>query len=130
MNAALKQLRKGFQDDINISKVLITLKRSPMTTDPITGDQVRDPEGVKTEHENYGRITHERSNPPHNRETPAGLSTNLNRMLMNDWLNMPYEFDVFDWEGKTWEVGPVDPIIKFGGVVGYQSPLKEANEIT
>lgn len=126
---SLKQVRKGFKKVIAVSKHLITMNRFPVTTDPITGKQVPDPTGVKKAHSIYCRITHERGQVPDDRETPAGISTNLGRMIMADWLNIFYEHDTFTWESKEWEAGPVDPVIQFGGVVGYQAPLKEAQNV-
>jgi hypothetical protein len=126
MNASLKQVRDGFKRIIAVSRVLIILERFPVTENPITGDPVSDPSGTKTEHPIYCRITHEKSQVPDDKETPAGLSTNLGRMIMSDWQNIPVEHDAFTWEGKGWEVGPVDLVIQFGGTIGYQAPLKEA----
>jgi len=101
-----------------------------MTTDPIGGGQVPDPTGTVTTEDIYCRITHERSTVPQDTTTPAGLSTNLQRMIMADWNNEPTAGDLFEWNGHQWEVGPVDPVMQFGGVVGYQAPLKEAYAAT
>jgi hypothetical protein len=101
-----------------------------MKTDPITGGQIIDPFGVLTEHAIYCRITHERSIVAQNEPTPAGQSTNLQRMILTDNKNVPQEYDIFEWKNKVFEIGPVDPIIKFGGTVGYQAPLQEADTET
>jgi len=122
----LKQAREGFKRNIAVNRSRITLTRQPTTTDPITGEQVADPTGTATTHTIYCRITHERSQVPENEANPAGLSTNLQRMIMTDWENIPQENDTFTWNEIGWEVGPVDPVIQFGGIIGYQAPLQEA----
>lgn len=124
--AVLRQLRNGYKRDVDVDRVSIILKRFPLTTDPITGEQVQDPTGTKTEHKITCRIPHEKSQVPDDEENAAGLSTNLSRMIMADWENEFQEHDTFSFIGKGWEIGPVDTIRQFGGITGYQAPLKEA----
>lgn len=126
MRNNLKQLRKGFQAAINLNKSRIVLMRFPTMTDPITGETVRNQAGTKTSYPIYARIAHEREQVPINMETPAGLSTNLSRFIITDYNQAPVEHDTFTWQGKDWEVGPVDEVVIFGSVIGYQAPLKEA----
>jgi len=130
MNHQLKQARKGYKKNIAVNRTKITLARQPMTIDPITGDLVPDPTGTATTEDIYCRITHERAQVPQDESNPAGLSTNLQRMIMCDWQNKPSAGDLFDWNGHQWEVGQVDPIIQFSGTIGYQAPLQEAYEST
>jgi len=130
MNAQLKQARTGFKKNVAVNRSRITLTRQPMTTDPITGELVPDPTGTATTEDIYCRITHERSIVPQDTSNSAGLSTNLQRMIMADWENEPTAGDLFDWNGHQWEVGPVDLVVQFGGTVGYQAPLKEAYATT
>jgi hypothetical protein len=125
-NAQLKQTRDAQRKIIRENPSRITLSRQPTTTDPITGETVQDPTGTPTTHSIWCRITHERRMVADNEQNPAGLSTNLQRMIMTDWENIPQENDTFTWNGRGYQVGPVDPIWKFGGIVGYQAPLMEA----
>lgn len=122
----LKQSRAGFTENVNQNRSKITTTRQPVTTDPITGDTVPDPTGTQTTHTLYCRITHERAQVPDDTENPAGLSTNLQRMLMSDWKNVPVEHDTFTIDLGTFEIGPVDQIYLYGGIIGYQAPLQES----
>ena len=122
----IKQIRFGIKKAIDQNRVRVTLNRFPLVTNPITGEQVRNPAGTKTTHDIYGRIAHEASRVPDDRLTPAGMSTTLSRVLIVDADTTIIEHDTFTWNGGSWEVGPVDPV-KMGGVtVAYQSILQEA----
>jgi len=122
----LKQIRKGIKNAVAINRERITLQRAPLITNPITGEQVRNPAGAKTSHSIYARIAHEKKVAPDDRPTPAGESTNLSRFILVEPQYTIVEHDTFTWQGKEWEVGPVDPVIIKGHVIEYQAPLKEA----
>jgi len=127
MSPELHQARNGFKRLISENGSRVTLMRQPLVVDPNDPSKlVPDPVGVMTEHSIYCRITHERGIVAQDTLNPAGLSTNLQRMIMSDWQNIPHQYDIFEWNDYTFEIGPVDPIYKFGGIVGYQAPLKEA----
>jgi len=122
----ITQIKSGIKKAIAQNRFRVILKRFPTMTDPITGETIRNQAGTKTSHPIYCRIAHERAQVPANNETPAGLSTNLNRFIITDHNQSPVEHDTFTWQGKDWEVGPVDPVRIKGQVIEYQAPLKEA----
>jgi hypothetical protein len=103
---------------------MITLSRRPWIDDGY-GEQTLDVDGTPTSHRVKCRIFHERSQIPDDNETPAGISTNLQRAIMTDYKNIIKEHDTFTWIGSEWEIGPVDTVVQFGGTVGYQAPLRE-----
>jgi hypothetical protein len=105
---------------------MITITRPATKTDPITGETIPDSLGVPTEVKLLCRLPHERGQVPDMSNAPSGFSTNLERMALFDWQNVPIEGDQFTAIGKGWRIGPVDTIRYAGGVKGYQAPLKEA----
>ena len=118
MTPLLKQARKGLQIVINQNKQTLTLD---LESDPA------DPWGTTTNKTFTGRISHERriNNLENN---PSGMSTDLSYFLIVD-----YKVDylirgniITDSDGKKWKLGAVDPLKRFGGILGYQSPLEEA----
>lgn len=142
---------------VNRSRLIQTYY--PTTTDPITGETVADPEATPRAETIYCRIAHERRQVPDDTMNPAGMSTNLGRMILTDYRNIPREDAIIGckdctirvttdddtrvtttddirvlqdaepglpWSTYTFQVGPVDPIWKHGGIVGYQAPLREA----
>jgi hypothetical protein len=56
------------------------------------------------------------------------MSTNLQRFILADYQADIKHVDVFEAIGRSWKIGPVDPLKKFGGVIGYQAPLTDAAE--
>jgi hypothetical protein len=126
MNPFLKQARNGVKKVINESPENILIIRQPMTNDGF-GNQVPDPFGTPTEHNYKVRISHERGNPSILTDTSAGMSTNLQRFIMADYQADIEYGDVFEAIGRSWKIGPVDPLKKFGGIIGYQAPLTDAS---
>jgi hypothetical protein len=127
MNPLLKQARDGVKKVINESPENILIVRQPMTPDGF-GGQVPDPFGTATEHNYKVRISHERGNPSILTDTSAGMSTNLQRFILADYQADIKHGDVFEAIERSWKIGPVDPLKKFGGVIGYQAPLTDAVE--
>jgi hypothetical protein len=126
VNQLLKQARNGVKKVINESPENILIVRQPMTDDGF-GNQVPDPFGTPTEHNYKVRISHERGNPSILTDTSAGMSTNLQRFIMADYQADIEYGDVFEAIGRSWKIGPVDPLKKFGGIIGYQAPLTDAS---
>lgn len=126
MTPELRQARAGQKKLIAENRSYLVQTYQPTTTDPITGDQVPNPAATAVTENIYCRIMHERAQVPTDTQNPAGMSTNLNRMIMTDWENVPRYGATIAWESLTFEIGPVDPIYKYGGLVGYQAPLTEA----
>ena len=124
---ALKQVRKGIIEDINRSpEVIITFRRpfvdngfGQLVPDPTASQVAQDP--IKC------RISHERKNIDLNGPGPAGFSTNLERYILTDYKTQIFEADTFEAIGREFKIGVVDVLKQFGGVVGYQALLIDAN---
>jgi hypothetical protein len=125
-NSYLSAARKAFTSRVNLNPSRLTLTRQATTTDPITGNDVQDPSGNYTYPIVTARIQHERATVPENEDSPAGLSSDLERMIMSDYKNEIKTDDVFTWQGLKFKIGKVDPVYQYSGLVGYQAPLIEA----
>ena len=90
------------------------------------GVLVDNPADAGTEVKIKYRVFHEKAGPNGDKESPAGLSTNLSRAIMTDYKNVPQVNAVITYESKKFRIGRVDPLKKFGGIYGYQAPLIEA----
>jgi hypothetical protein len=125
VNQKLAQLRAGVKKQIAENPTSIIILRQPMIDDGY-GGQCLDPFGTPTEVILKVRISHEQKGPFNLEGADAGLSTGLGRYIQTDHLADIREGDVFDAIGKTWRVGPVDELQKFGGVHSKQAPLIES----
>lgn len=123
----LAHARRAVKALINESPESIIIQRQPMADDGF-GGQVPDPFADPVTVNLKVRISHERSQPASLDSTSAGLSTNLQRFIMTDHKADIQAGDVFEALGRSWRVGPIDPLMKFGGVTGYQAPLMDAAE--
>ena len=119
MNMLLKQARKGFKAMIDENRQVLIVT--------IPGDPT-DPWSVTTTQDFTGRIAHEQKGPFNLEAGTTGMSTDLSR-----FLSIEHDVDylaigqiITDANGKDWKLGAVDPLPRFGGVLGYQSPLEEA----
>lgn len=121
----LKQARSGIKALINESPFTVTKSVYPLVSDGF-GGMVEDPTGTPVPSTIKIRISHERRQTFLNSEKPSGLSTDLQRFAM-------WAYDVTMEEGdsitgiadKNYRIGPVDPLYKFGGIIGYQAKLIE-----
>lgn len=116
----LKQARAGFKQLINENRSSFSVEKETDSSNP----------WADTTNPTFtGRISHESSRQaPDLSQNPAGLSTDLQRFLLVEYnVNFLSRGEIItDSDGKRWKLGPVDPLKKFGGVHGYQSPLEEA----
>lgn len=129
----LKQARKSVKELIKESLERIIIYRKPLIDDGSgNGVMVEDPYGDPEEFEIKCRISHERRQPSKLEDSAAGMSTNLQRFILVDWETNIYENDYFESNdiNKAFKIGPVDPLIKFGGITGYQAPLVEGEELS
>lgn len=124
----LKQARKGIKKHVEENPTIISIFRKPRVEDGF-GGYVESPTGEPDEFIITCRLSHEQQGPDNLKQVPAGLSTNLSRFIIVDYETTIYENDTFEAIDKNWMIGPVDPLIKFGGTIGYQAPLREAEEI-
>ena len=90
------------------------------------GTLVPDYKGIPTPIKMTVRLSHERRQAPDFSPVQAGFSTNLSRFIMTDYKTEIYRGDYFEAIDRGWRIGPVDTLEKFGGVIGYQAPLIEA----
>ena len=125
MNLLLKQARKGFKGLIDENRQTMSIKVEGDPSIPAGW-----PGNLPTNPTISGRISHESSRQaPEITPTPAGMSTNLQRFLLVEYI---YDFLVVgqiltDQNGSKWRLGAIDPLSKFQGIHGYQAPLDEAN---
>jgi len=124
----LKQARKGIKKHVEENPTEIIIYRKPLVEDGF-GGYVESPTADPDDFTITCRISHEQQGPVNNEPVPAGLSTNLTRFIIVDYKTTIYENDTFEAIDKNWMIGPVDPLIKFGGIIGYQAPLREAETI-
>jgi hypothetical protein len=75
-----------------------------------------------------GRISNRTRTIADLNESPAGLSTDLGKMLLvyYDVCFLEAGNIITDQNGKEWKLGAITPNEKFGGVVSYQIQLEEA----
>ncbi len=123
---ALKQARKGITASIKENPVTVVISRKPDKSDG-RGGTVQDPYGTPVDSTVTVRLSHGTSGPFDDIENPAGLSTDYSRWLLIDYNGGVEDGDIFEAEGMRWQVGPVDKLERFGGIFGYQAPLKEAS---
>jgi len=125
----LKQARDGVKRLIKESPTKITINRQALVDDGSgDGTLVPDPFGTPEAVSMTVRLSHERRQAPDFEPVQAGFSTNLARFIMTDYKTEIYRGDYFEAIDRGWRIGPVDTLIKFGGVVGYQAPLIEAED--
>lgn len=115
----LKQARKGYKAMIDENRQILSVT--------IPGDPT-DPWSVTTVKSFTGRIAHEQKGPFDLEAGTTGLSTNLSRFLsvQHDVDYLDVGQIITDENGKDWKLGAVDPLSRFKGILGYQSPLEEA----
>ena len=126
----LKQVRKGFIDLINESPITLYKQVYPMVSDG-KGGMIENPFGTPTNVSIKCRISHERGIiVPKNNTTANGFSTNLERFVQVDYkTTITNGMNLKDFEGVVYKIGAVDPLIKFGGIYGYQAPLIEGSNV-
>jgi hypothetical protein len=126
----LKQARKGIKFSINESPETGIIYRKSLKSDGF-GGLIEDPFGEEEINIIKYRLSHEKKLPGNYEPSPAGFTSNYQRFILVDYETIIYENDVFESEQaqKRYKIGVVDPLIKFGGVIGYQAPLIEAENI-
>ena len=127
MNGQVTQARRAITFKIKENPSYITVQRTGLVDDGF-GNMVPDPFGTPEEKHFKVRISHERAQPEMAQNSSAGLSTNLQRFIIAGYKDEIKEGDVFghDATAKVYRIGPVDPLEKFGAIIGFQAPLVEA----
>ena len=124
--AALKQARKGITLTIKENPTTIVISRKPVISNGRGGTKIN-PYGVPVDTTLTIRLSHGSSGPFEDIENPAGLGTDYSRWAIMDYKGGLQDGDIFEAEGIQWQAGPVDELPRFGGIIGYQAPLKEAS---
>lgn len=130
MNGMVAQARRAITFKIKENPSYITISRQAMVDDGFN-NLVPDPFGTPEEKHYKVRVTHERAQPEMAQNSSAGLSTNLQRFIIAGYKDEIKQGDVFAHEAteKVYRIGPVDPLEKFGAIIGYQAPLTEAGDV-
>ena len=121
----IAQAREGIRAQVALSKSTVTVARSRLVDNGFDGT-VEDPLNPVTRHRISCRISHERSGPSMLEGAPGGFTTNLSRYILVSHTTDIKMGDIFDWHGKGYEIGPVDPLYYNDMIIGYQAPLKES----
>ena len=122
----LKQGRDMVRRSINESPTEITISVYP-TKDNGFGDQVPDTSQPPDPVTHKVRIAHERGIVPKLEEYSAGLDSNRNLFLLADHNFTGGNGQLFTFTGREWRIETLNPIIKFGGVVGYTAQLVQGS---
>lgn len=130
MNALITQSRRAITLKIKENPSKITVIRQSLVDDGFN-NMVPDPFGTPEEKVFTVRLSHERAQPEMAQSSSAGLSTNLQRFIIAGYKDEIKQGDVFAHEAtaKVYRIGPVDPLEKFGAIIGYQAPLTEAGDV-
>jgi hypothetical protein len=115
-----------FKENIKENESSIVINRQDALVDDGFGGLIPDPNGTPIEIPIKCRIAHERGQVPVNNDSPAGLSTNLNRFIQTYYTDEIKVNDTFTLDGLNWQINKVDPLRKFNGLIGYQGVLIEA----
>jgi hypothetical protein len=128
----IAQAREGIMAQIAVNRSVVTIARARLVDDGFDG-LVQDPINPITRHKIACRISHEFGVRMGLESAPSGFTTNLSRYILVSHTTDIKMGDIFDWHGKGYEIGPVDPLYYNDMIIGYQAPLKEssnADEIT
>lgn len=116
----LNQLRRGVALQISISPEPIEFVR-PIKIPDGFGGTMDGPRSVKTS--TTVRISHRRAGVQVLETTANGLDTGFGLFVLADHNTILIENEMVTARGRKWRVGPVDALVKCGGVVAYQAPL-------
>lgn len=123
----MSQARDGIRANINANPSKLLFGRRHMVDDGF-GGLMPDPLGVPDVYKAKVRISHESKSVPQLEQKPVGLGTNLSRFILADHKTQIHEGDRFVYQGIGWEIGVVDTLSFGSEIIGYQAPLKEAEE--
>lgn len=123
----INQARRGIQFTIDESPETVIVYRRAMIDDGF-GGLVENPNSDEEAYTITCRLSFERKTVGQLNQSPAGFSTNLQKFILVNYQTTIYENDTFESNDnyKQYKIGAVQPLIKFGGVIGYQAPLIEA----
>ena len=126
MKSRLLELgRKGIKKLIDVNKSVIVIYRKPLVDDGM-GGLVEDPFGEPVAHSVRCRISHDQVHPPTMQSAPSGFTSDIVRYILIEHNQDIVTDDTFDYNGREYKIGLVDPLEQFGGIIGYQAPLQEA----
>jgi hypothetical protein len=123
----LRQARNNLKIEIRRNAVPLTVLAYP-TIDNGYGDQVPDYSQTPIETPIVARVSLDRRGPVKDETQSTGLTTNFSRFILTDW-NTPLVKDaVVKGLERDYKLNSVTPLIKFGGIYGYQAVLHEGSE--
>lgn len=127
--ALILQARKSIAKLINESPEHIIIYRKPLILSSF-GQYVESPTAEPEPKYLKVRISHIKNYLVHTETSPAGFTQDLQRYILVDHNTKILDGDLFEASnGVKYRIGKIDPLIKFGGVIGYQAPLLEANDV-
>jgi hypothetical protein len=121
----LDQARKGIKKLIDVNKSIIIIYRKALVDDGF-GGLIPDPFGEPIPHSVRCRISHDQVHAPTMQSAPSGFSSDIVRYILIEHNQDIVVDDVFNYNGREYKIGLVDPLEAFGGIIGYQAPLQEA----
>ncbi len=119
----LRQARAGIKAQIDNSPDTITVKRPVLVSDGFGGYT---PGTATTDVTLRGRLSHERTAVQALELYPSGFDTGFKLFILVDHLTTLSENETITARGMSFRVGPVDGLIKFGGVIGFEAGLTPA----
>jgi len=123
--AALKQARKGILISINENPSAIIIMRKALVDDGF-GGKVENPYGTATSLSMVVRIADSRRSVSDCTNVDSGFAQDYQKIIISDYESDINPGDVFEAEGKNYKINQVTPLYKFGGLIGYQGNLSEA----
>lgn len=124
----LAQTREGIKDNISKNPTQIIIYRNILIDNGL-GDMVPDPHNVNPEPVTLTcRISKEPRRIEKVSTGPLGLSYEYVDYIFVDHETIINEHESFEANGTRWRIGPVETMMKFGGITGRRAPLIEAAE--
>lgn len=120
----LRQARNGIRVQIDTAPDSITITRPTQVSDGFGGLM---PGTGSTALTAKVRISHRYGTVQELVTSPNGLDTGFGLFLLTDHNTIPAEDDIFIARNRAWRVGPVNALIKFGGVIAYEAPLTQGS---
>ncbi len=124
MRPGVKQARDGIKRSVDMNRTTLEITRGG-TTDNGFGGTMPDPSASTTE-TIRARISHKAKGPSQASGSPAGYTSDLDRIIIVEHTVQLYKGDRFSYLGKDFEILDVDPLRFYDEIIGYQADLKEA----
>jgi len=123
----LKQARQGFENTIRKEGIQLTLKTYPLIDNGF-GTLIEDLSQPAEESKIIARVQLDMKGPVQDMSGTTGMSSNLSRCIFTSWRNPVTEKTIIEGLEREYIIDVVTPLIKFGGIYGYQAVIKEGTE--